>query len=197
MKKNLYGHAMGQMLPLKDFRWLDDAEVENFDVASMVSERGRTGYILEVDLDYPEHLHDKHCSFPLAPVEKWIEEKDLSPYSKKCRRQIWEREQGGGGGGKKYKEHGAGKLTATLEPRKNYLVHGLNLKFYLEQGLLLKKIHRIIAFTQADFIKPYIAYCTMRRKNATTETEKTYWKLIVNSLYGTLLLLLLLLHNYL
>jgi len=172
---------------MKDFRWLDDDEVKNFDVARMVSETADTGYILEVDLEYPEHLHDHHCSFPLAPVTKNILEKDLSPYSKMCRREIWERDQASEGANAKYKEHDAEKLTATLEERKNYLVHGLNLKFYLEQGLVLKKIHRIIAFTQVDFIKPYIDYCTMRRKMATTETEKTYWKLIVNSLYGKLI----------
>jgi hypothetical protein len=32
--------------------------------------KGNTGYILEVDLEYPSHLHDKHIGLPLAPVHR-------------------------------------------------------------------------------------------------------------------------------
>lgn len=40
------------------------------------------GYILEVSLHYPKHLHDKHNDFPLAPESKHIENQELSPYAK-------------------------------------------------------------------------------------------------------------------
>ncbi len=68
--------------------------------------------------------------------------------------------------------------------RHKYLVHGLNLKLYLEQGMQLLKIHRGITFHQEAFIKPYIDMCTRMRKYAMTEAEKNIYKLLANSLYG-------------
>ncbi|GFV51050.1 uncharacterized protein TNCV_4743271 [Trichonephila clavipes] len=58
---NLYGWAMSQYLPLNDFKWVDFLDVDNID------ENGGKGYILEVDLVYPESLHDDHSDLPLAP----------------------------------------------------------------------------------------------------------------------------------
>ncbi|KYQ48100.1 hypothetical protein ALC60_12862, partial [Trachymyrmex zeteki] len=54
---NLYGWAMCQPLPYADFQWVEDAA--NFDVSAIASD-SPTGYILKVDLEYPQHLHDRH-----------------------------------------------------------------------------------------------------------------------------------------
>ena len=40
--------------------------VDNFDVNS-ISEKFATGHILEVDLEYPDELHELHNDYPLAP----------------------------------------------------------------------------------------------------------------------------------
>ena len=40
------------------------------------------GYVLEVDLEYPIHLHDKHTSRPLAHEHMTITKDHLSPYQK-------------------------------------------------------------------------------------------------------------------
>ena len=99
---------------------------------------------------------------------------DLSDYSQHCLRTLK-------GGSDKY---AAKKLTSTMRERKKYLVHGLNLKFYLSMGLRLKKIHRGIAFHQEQFIRSFIEKCTEKRRTAPTVTEQTLWKLICNSVYG-------------
>ncbi|XP_054008915.1 uncharacterized protein LOC128892496 [Hylaeus anthracinus] len=62
---NLYGWAMCQPLPYAEFRWVDN--VANFDVSSIAAD-SPTGYILEVDLEYPQRLHDIHADLPFCPT---------------------------------------------------------------------------------------------------------------------------------
>ena len=61
---NLYGWAMSKPLPYKNFRWMKEEELGNWERLS--SEEGK-GCILEVDLEYPKELHDPHNEYPLAP----------------------------------------------------------------------------------------------------------------------------------
>ena len=65
---NLYGWAMSKPLPVGEFEWIPEEELENWE--RFVDEKG-IGCILEVDLEYPVELHDFHNDFPLAP-EKMI-----------------------------------------------------------------------------------------------------------------------------
>ena len=55
---NLYGWAMMKPLPVGDFHWMTGDELENWMEFPCV---------LEVDLEYPEELHDFHNDYPLAP----------------------------------------------------------------------------------------------------------------------------------
>ncbi|GFT46965.1 uncharacterized protein TNCV_3474071 [Trichonephila clavipes] len=104
---NLYGYAMSKYLPLKDFVWSDNDLTEQ-DILNL-SDESDVGYILEVDLEYPSDLHDKHSDFPLAPENK------PPPNCKEPR------------------------LLTTLEPKTKYILHYSNLKLYLKLGLVLKK----------------------------------------------------------
>ncbi|XP_076291056.1 uncharacterized protein LOC143214203 [Lasioglossum baleicum] len=61
---NLYGWAMSQPLPHRDFRWVED--IDNFNVESIPID-SPVGYILEVDLDYPREIHDAHTDLPFCP----------------------------------------------------------------------------------------------------------------------------------
>ena len=61
---NLYGWAMSQPLPVKEFDWMSEEDLQNW--KNFVEEEGK-GCILEVDLLYPKELHDDHNDFPLAP----------------------------------------------------------------------------------------------------------------------------------
>jgi len=78
---NLYGYAMIQHLPTKNFQWCNP---ENFNSDLILSMRDdqKTGYIFDVDLEYPEHLHDLHNDYPLAPENISVEENMLSEHSK-------------------------------------------------------------------------------------------------------------------
>ncbi len=55
---NLYGLAMSKPLPHKNFKWMKEKELGCWKEKPC---------ILEVDLEYPTELHDKHNEYPLAP----------------------------------------------------------------------------------------------------------------------------------
>ena len=64
---NLYGWAMSQKLPVHSFKWMTNKEIENLFKVQVVQFWERTPCILEVDLEYPEELHDLHNDYPLCP----------------------------------------------------------------------------------------------------------------------------------
>ena len=127
---NLYGKAMTFPLPHHSFRWLNKEEISMFGMNEITLEEG-PGFILEVDLDYPEELHLAHNSFPLAPHNMIITDRDLSDYSLKCYQAIYKKSR-----------YVSKKLTATFLPRRRYLVHGLNLLLYLKLGMKLRKVSK-------------------------------------------------------
>ena len=80
---------MIQYLPYGGFKWLSKKETDEFDLNSMelhsIDENSSTelhsiGYILEVDLEYPDQLHDLHNDYPLAPEKLEISQNMLSKY---------------------------------------------------------------------------------------------------------------------
>ena len=71
---------MSEYLPYKGFKWLKN--VAEFDVMS-ISEKSSIGYLLEVDLEYPEELHELHNDYPLAAEKLAVSSDMLSKYCKK------------------------------------------------------------------------------------------------------------------
>ena len=172
---NLYGAAMRFSMPLCDFQWMTCEELENFSM-DMVTEYGSEGYIFEVTLDYPKHLHLDHSSYPLAPHQMEITDAHLSDYARAALRDLQHKTK-----------YSAKKLTSTFLRREKYVCHGLNLKLYLELGMELVEIHRGVKFTQECFLRPYIDMCTKKRAEAVTKTKNTMMKLLSNSLYGKMI----------
>ena len=64
---NLYGRAMFEKLPTHGFKWLSSGEMENLFNNQVVQIWEKTPCILEVDLEYPENLHDLHNDYPFCP----------------------------------------------------------------------------------------------------------------------------------
>ena len=170
---NLYGLAMTKKLPYDNFKWdysfLTDKKILNYD------EDSDEGYILEVDLQYPEQLHDLHKDYPLAPEIMSVSEDMLSKHQKELHYKYY---------GKEAKDEDTKKLILSLMDKKKYVLHISALKFYLQHGLKLKKIHRIISFKRSNFLKPYIDFNTEKRKQSKTDFEKDLFKLMNNAVYG-------------
>ena len=55
--------------------------VDELDVMS-IDEKGEIGYFLEVDLEYPDKLHELHNDYPLAPEKLAVSRDMLSKYCK-------------------------------------------------------------------------------------------------------------------
>ena len=64
---NLYGRAMSEKLPIHSFKWLSSGEMEKLFNNRVVQIWEKTPCILEVDLEYPENLHDLHNDYPFCP----------------------------------------------------------------------------------------------------------------------------------
>ena len=64
---NLYGCAMSEKLPTHGFKWLTGGEMEKLFNNRVTQVWEKTSCILEVDLEYPENLHDLHNDYPFCP----------------------------------------------------------------------------------------------------------------------------------
>ena len=168
---NLYGWAMSQKLPEKEFDWMTEEQLANFDV-NEIPDDSDTGYILEVDLHYPPEIHDHHNDLPVAPESMAVEEDDLSPYTQQLREKHQIK-------GKAYK-----KLMPNLHDKNKYVLHYRNLKAYLALGLQVTNVYRGVEFHQSFWLRGYISMNTERRKNARNSFEKDFFKLMNNSIFG-------------
>ena len=76
------------------------------------------------------------------------------------------------------------KLVCSIEDKEKYVIHIRALKQALNHGLILKDVHRVIKFNQEAWLKPYIDMNTKLRKEAKSEFEKDFFKLMNNSVFG-------------
>ncbi|XP_025191577.1 LOW QUALITY PROTEIN: uncharacterized protein LOC112591859 [Melanaphis sacchari] len=147
---NLYGWAMSEYMPFGDFKWVEPTlnGLNDLDDTSPI------GRIYEVDVIYPQELHDHHNDLPFLP-------------------------ENGIPAGSKVK-----KLMATFESKKNYIVHYRNLKQAIKNGLKVEKVHRVLQFKQSPWLAEYISMNTEMRKMATNDFEKEFFKLMNNAVFG-------------
>ena len=165
---NMYGLALSRPLPISNFKFLSEDEIEQLDILS-IPQDGDTGYFLEVDLNYPKCPHREHNSLPLAPENIDITRDMLSDTTIEM--------------GEKFNSKflPQRKLCPNLMDKKKYVLHYTNLQFYINHGMVLRKIHRVLSFTQSPWIEPYIRFNTEKRKNATDTFSKDLYKLLSNS----------------
>ncbi|KAK3729471.1 hypothetical protein QZH41_009380, partial [Actinostola sp. cb2023] len=150
---------------------LSEYEVADFDVME-VADASEDGFILEVNLEYPQELHDQHSDYPLAPETMKVTSDMLSPY---CQQLNEELDLVGAP---------VTKLVPNLCNKTHYILHYRNLKLYMEMGMKLTKVHLILGFAQSTWLKSYVDFNTEKRKHATNDFEKDFFKLMNNSVFG-------------
>ena len=115
-----------------------------------VNDDSPVGYILEVDLEYPKEIYDEHNDLPFCPEH-------VKPAGSSQE-----------------------KLLTTLHDKKNYVIHYKYLQYALQNKLKLKKIHRILKFSQTPWLRSYIELNTRLR----AMSQKNFYKLMNNAIYG-------------
>ena len=169
---NLYGWAMSLPQPIGEYKWLKEQEFRNIDWRAQLVDQDY-GYVIDCDLDYPPELHEEHNDYPLAAERMQINYQSLSAKQIEINRHY-----------DMARNSKVAKLIPNLLNKRHYICDYLNLKFYLEHGLKLVKVHRVISYKQSRWLKPYILHNQDLRKNATNEFEKEFFKLMNNSIYG-------------
>ena len=76
------------------------------------------------------------------------------------------------------------KLAPNFYDKINCVVHIRNLQNYLSKGMILKNIHRVIEFTQSNWLAVYIDNNSKLRQKATNDFERDFYKLMNNAFYG-------------
>ena len=168
---NLYGYSMIQHLPVKGFRWLSGMEQNNL-IIENIADDSEDGYILEVDLSYPNELHDRHNDFPLAPQAVEIKQEMLSEYQIQLIELL------------NIEHINSSKLIPNLLNKSKYICHYRNLKLYISLGMVITKIYRVLTFKQSAWMQEYIQFNTEKRRLCESEFERDFFKLLNNSIYG-------------
>ena len=128
---NLYRWAMSLLLPKSGFNWKRVMSTE--EQIMKMKEHSKKRRILEVDLEYPEELHEGDNSYPFAPAKKVIKNEQMSGYQKRLMVDL------------SLNPLSSKKLVLTLEDKKKYVVHYRNFR----RGMRLKKGHRAIEFDES------------------------------------------------
>ena len=164
---NLYGRAISQSLPTHRFRFLQQEEISALKQQDL-SDDDEDGYIFEVDLHYPTSLHNQHDDYPLAPESLVIYRIMYSPTQHSVFPESAPQK----------------KLTPNLREKVKYAVYSRNLKLYLQLGLVVTKVHRVLTFKQSPWLKTYIGFNTRHRSLAGISFLKDFFKLMNNSVFG-------------
>ena len=168
---NLYGISRLQHLPTSNFQIYESNSITESFINKVLSTHDciNLGYVLLVDLIYPDNIKYKTKNFPFCPENKTIVPNNFTEYMKehvpKTFRPI-------------------GKLICDQTNKEYYIVHYRNLKFYIRMGMIISKLHRIVSFDQSPWLQRYIDYITKKRAEADSDFMKDYLKNLICSFFG-------------
>jgi hypothetical protein len=198
---NLYGWAMTQLLPVGNYQWIlsesgivralkkvmarnygnyNDKYCDGFDgkeskedpILEPLRSNYPTGYIFEIDAHVPPELHDKFWDYPLCPRKSTVSDSKLSPFSNTRLSDM------------KATNSKSEKLLLTLEPLHNYVIHERNLQLFVQLGLKVDKIHRVMSFDQEPAMRKYILKNSRERSLQKNDFICELLKLLNNAIFG-------------
>ena len=151
---NLYGHAMSEFLPISQFRMVEHDHLDA--TYEKILKYSKDNEVGAFLKVDLEYPHELHELHNDLPMA--VERRPDT--------------------------EGKMKLIPNLYNKKEYVCHYRLLQFYLKHGLKVTKVHDIMLFEQTPHIKDYIHKNTELRKQAKTEFEKSFFKLLNNANFG-------------
>ena len=167
---NLYGWAMSQSLPTGGLTW----EEADFSPDAWPDD-GERGCLLEVDIHCPSELHDFFKDYPPAPEKMEIAFDMLSSRQRELLIAFTDSPEAW---------TSVPKLVPSLDSKTKYVVHYRALKLYLQLGMKVTKVHRILSFDQRPWLREYIDFNTAQRAATSSNFLKNLFKLMNNSIFG-------------
>ena len=73
------------------------------------------------------------------------------------------------------KESTVKKLITSFEDKENYGINYRLFKLYIQLGIKITKINRVLEYSQDNCMKPYIMLNTEQRTKAKTEFEQDFY----------------------
>lgn len=164
---DLYQYAMCSKLPLKNYKWVDKPSEKTTSqfILDYNEETNDTGYLLEVDIEYPKDLDNAHSDLPFLPYKNkkfTVNTKYSQPIQNERKRNH------------EFLPKQTEKLICTLEDKQKYVIQITTLKQALEHGLILKTFHRAISYHHSKWLKPYIDLNTKLRNSAKNVFENGF-----------------------
>ena len=166
----LYSGVMQYMrLPVDSFQTIT-GEISLEDILSTPSD-AEFGFMLEVDINCPENLHDI-LDFPLCPTKEVVKQEWLSPVQRTV-----------------LNKHGmqpsrVKKLLQTYFTKKNYVLHYVNLKLYCELGMVVTNVHSVLKFRQEKIFSEFVEKNNNLRREAQSKSQEMVYKLASNAVFG-------------
>ena len=75
---SLYASAMCEPMPMKSFKWLNQLEIESFQLQNIKSDSKRVTFLKQIQ--FPNELHDMHNDYPMCAEHLDITGDMLSTY---------------------------------------------------------------------------------------------------------------------
>lgn len=169
----LYSSIMTKKMPYRGLKWTTKTVEEMRKILEDYTPASNVGYYVECDLKYPAEIHDLTKDLPLAPEHRLVTEEMLSPHARRLSEKFG------------IKTDRTPKLLSTQYDKEKYICHVENLQYYIEKGMILQEVHRVLQFKQKAILKPYIDLCiNERNRPGVTTDEKSMWKLCCNAIFG-------------
>ena len=151
---NLYGWPLSQKLPIGNFKWIEKDDLSKFD----------ENFIKNFDKTSDKgHILELDIESP-KNLHKLHSDLPFLPERMKINK--------------------CSKLVFMVHDNENYVVHIRVLKQALNNGLILKKVHRVTEFRQEALFKHYTDMNTKLRTEAKNDFEKDFLKLMNNVVFG-------------
>lgn len=130
---------MCKYMPISDFAWYPGNPEVALAQLEWMDETDDVGRFYEVDISYPQHLHDTHNDMPFLPHAS-------IPHGSTVR-----------------------KLMVTFLRKERYVVHYMNLKQAMAHGVVVEKVIIIINIIILYNMCIYVSYNFFRTRSRRTE----------------------------